>query len=171
MKLVKLFTIAVLLLSATFLSAQKQLPDMELKTLDGATVNLADYAKNGKVTVISFWATWCKPCQAELDAIADLYPDWQEAYQMDMIAVTIDTRRQLAKVGPLVESKQWEYTILSDANNELRYALGFQSIPQTYVLDTEGNIVWEHSGYVPGNEYELEEVIAKYAGKAVKAHK
>ena len=165
MKLAQLLPAIALLFCTSVLSAQKQLPDADLKTLDGATVNLSDYAQDGKVTVISFWATWCKPCQAELDAIADMYPDWQEEYDMELVAITIDTRRQLAKVKPLVESKQWEYTILSDANNELRYALGFQSIPQTYVLDKSGKIVWEHSGYVPGNEYELEEVVAKYAEK------
>ena len=165
MRFIKLLTVLFVFGCSTVLMAQKQVPSVALKTLDGQNVNLEDYASNGKITVLSFWATWCKPCQAELDAIADMYPDWQDEYNMEMVAITIDTRRQLAKVGPLVESKQWDYTILSDANNELRYALGFQSIPQTYVLDQDGKIVYEHSGYVPGNEYELEEVVAKLAGK------
>lgn len=146
-------------------SGQKQLPSVEVKTLDGQTVDLADYGKNGKVTVVSMWATWCTPCKKELDAIAEVYPDWVKDYGLELVAITIDTQRQLAKVKPLVESKGWEYTILSDANNQLRNALNFQTIPQTFLVDRTGQIVYTHSGYVPGDEYELEEQIKAAAGK------
>ncbi len=160
------YLFALLCLTVTVsLAAQKTIPAVEVKTLDGQTVNMQDFATNGKITVVSFWATWCKPCQQELDAIADLYPDWQEEYGMELVAVTIDTRRALAKVPPMVETKGWEYTILSDVNQQLRQALNFQTIPQTFLLDQQGNIVYEHSGYVPGNEYELEDKIRKLAGK------
>jgi peroxiredoxin len=57
----------------------------------------------------------------------------------------------------MVETKGWPYIILSDVNNLMRNALNFQAIPQTYVVDQQGNILYAHSGYVPGNEYELEE--------------
>ncbi|MCB0530485.1 MAG: TlpA family protein disulfide reductase, partial [Saprospiraceae bacterium] len=69
------------------------------------------------------------------------------------------TQRQLAKVKPMVETKGWEYTILSDANNILGNLLNFQTIPQTFLLNKKGEIVFTHSGYVPGDEYELEEKI------------
>lgn len=140
------------------LSAQRKLPDAQLKTLDGHTVNIQDYANNGKITLISFWATWCSPCKRELDAIADFYEEWQEKYDMELVAITIDTRRNLAKVPPIVSTKGWEYIILSDENQTLQQALGFQTIPQTYILDKEGNIVYDHNGYVQGDEYHLEEV-------------
>ncbi len=139
----------------------KKLPDTEIRTLDGQSTNLLEYVgtedEPGKITVISLWASWCKPCQTELDAIADLYPDWQEEYDMQLIAITIDTRRALAKVTPIVESKGWEYIILSDTNQALRNTLNFQSIPHTLLVDQKGNIVDVHSGYAPGDEYELED--------------
>lgn len=139
--------------------AQKALPVLEVKTLDGKTINIQDITKDGKIVVLSFWATWCKPCQLELDALADLYETWQKEYNVSIVAVTIDTQRALAKVGPMVESKGWSYTILSDANQQLKNALNFQTIPQTFLLDASGNVVYEHSGYVPGDEYELEKKI------------
>jgi peroxiredoxin len=143
----------------------KKLPDVEVKTLNGQTVNLADYGKDGKITIISFWATWCTPCKKELDALADFYPDWKEEYDCELLAITIDNSRQLAKVPVMVETKQWEYTILAGDQNAVQTAFNFQTIPQTFVIDKEGNIAYTHSGYVPGNEYELEDVVKKLAGK------
>ncbi len=146
--------------------AQKAIPAVSVKTLDGKTVDIQDYThKSGKITVLSFWATWCKPCQQELDAIMDLYPDWQEKYNAQLVAVTVDTQRALAKVAPMVSAKGWEYIILSDANQALQAALNFQSIPQTFLLDQNGNVIYEHTGYIPGNEYDLEEKIKAAAAK------
>jgi len=144
---------------------QKTVPDVNIQTLNGQSVNLQDYAKNGKITIISFWATWCSPCKKELDAIADLYPDWQEDYGVELLAITIDTQRALAKVPGIIESKGWEYEVLSDKNQDLQKALNFQTVPQTFILDKDGNIVYDHAGYTPGDEYELEDKIKELAGK------
>ena len=128
---------------------------------DGKTVNIQDYVGNGKITVMSFWATWCSPCKIELDAINEIYADWQEDYDMELLAVTIDDQRTLAKVHALVETKGWEYTILADVKSDLKKALNFQTVPQTFLINQEGEIVYTHSGYNPGDEFELEEKIAK----------
>jgi cytochrome c biogenesis protein CcmG, thiol:disulfide interchange protein DsbE len=156
---------ALFLISAQWAHSQKTLPSVEVKTLDGQTIDIQEYGKNGKITVISFWATWCSPCKKELDAIAGLYEDWQEEYDMELVAITIDTQRALAKVKPMVESSGWPYIILSDVNQQLRNALNFQTIPQTFLLDKDGQIVYAHSGYVPGDEYELENKIKDLATK------
>lgn len=152
-------TLFLMTLLAFGIQAQTTMPSVALKTLDGEGVDITDYTTKGKITVVSLWATWCKPCQKELEAISELYPDWVADYDMQLLAVTIDTRRQLAKVGPLVETKGWEFDVLSDANQGMRNVLNFQSIPYTILLDQSGNIVYEHSGYLPGDEYELEEKI------------
>jgi peroxiredoxin len=141
-------------------SAVKGLPDVQVKRLDGETVNIQEYGRNGKITILSFWATWCAPCKRELDAIMELYPEWLESYHVELVAVTIDNARALSKVRPMVEQKGWPFEILSDPNQELQQALNFQTIPQTFVVDQHGEIVYEHSGYQPGDEYELEEIIS-----------
>ncbi len=165
MKIVRLFSIAFALLISLSVFGQKEVPNLSLKTLDGKTVNLQDYKSNGKITVVSFWATWCSPCKKELDAIADIYPDWQEEYDVELLAITIDTRRALAKVPGIVETKGWDYTVLVANEQDAQNLLSFQTIPQTFLIDKNGKIVWDHNGYVPGDEDELEEVIAKLAGK------
>ena len=159
----KALTTIAFVFIASLAFAQKNIPSVEIKTLDGQSVDIQEYAQNGKITVVSFWATWCSPCKKELDAIADLYEGWQEEYDMELVAITMDTQRALAKVKPMVESKGWPFIILSDANQVLRNSLNFQTIPQTFLLDKEGNIVYTHSGYVPGDEYELEEKIKALA--------
>ena len=141
------------------------LPAINVKTLEGKSVNIQDMVGKGKITVISFWATWCSPCKRELDAIADMYPDWQEDYDVELLAITIDDARGVAKVPAMVASKGWEYKILSDSKQDLQRALNFQTVPQTFLLNAAGEIIYTHSGYSPGDEYELEEQIKKAAGK------
>ena len=146
--------------------AQKTVPNVNVKTLDGQTVNLKDYAaKSGKTLIIDFWATWCSPCKKELDAVADYYDEWQEKYNVELLAITIDNQRALPKVPGIVESKGWSYTIFAGNEEEMRNAFNFQTIPQTLIADKDGNIIFEHNGYVPGDEEELEKVVAKAAGK------
>ena len=55
--------------------------------------------------------------------------------------------------------------MLSDQNQELQKALDFQTVPQTFIIDKEGNIVYDHAGYTPGDEYELEDKIKALAEK------
>jgi peroxiredoxin len=137
----------------------KTLPSVVVKRLNGENVNIQEYGSNGKITVLSFWATWCAPCKRELDAVAELYPEWKDKYNVEVVAITVDNARAISKVRPIVEQKGWPFEILSDPNQELQQALNFQVIPQTYVVNRSGEIVYEHAGYQPGDEYVLEEVI------------
>lgn len=159
MKFLQSSAFAFLFLFSFSLNAQSTLPDVSIKTLDGQSVNIQDYANNGKYTVLSFWATWCSPCKRELDAISEYYEEWQEDLDMELIAITIDNARNLPKVKPIVETKGWEYTILSDSNEDLKRSLNFQTVPMTFLLNKAGEIVYTHSGYNPGDEFELEEKI------------
>jgi peroxiredoxin len=162
MKLLSTLAVIVTFLAASAFTSTpySTIPSVEIKTLDGKTVNIKDYVGQGKITVVSFWATWCSPCKRELDAIAEAYPDWQEDYNVELLAITIDDSRSLAKVPALIETKGWEYTVLADVKQELKKALNFQTVPQTFLLNEKGEIVYSHTGYSPGDEYELEEKIA-----------
>jgi thiol-disulfide isomerase/thioredoxin len=165
MKQIVLFSLAFFCLSLK-VAAQKTVPDVNVKTLDGKTVNLKDYAaRSGKTLIIDFWATWCSPCKKELDAIAEYYEDWQKKYNVELLAITIDNQRALPKVPGIIESKGWKYTVFAGNEEEMRNAFNFQTIPQTLVADKNGQIIFEHNGYVPGDEEELEKVVAKAAAR------
>ncbi len=160
------FAIAI---SFSFLSfAQNSLPKVNVTTAEGKTVNTSTFANDGNPIVISFWATWCKPCMRELDAIAEVYEEWQEDIGAKIVAVSIDDSRNSGKVGPLAKTKGWEYEVYIDQNQDFKRALGVNNIPHTFVLDGNGNIVWQHTGYALGDEDELYEVLEKVAaGEAV----
>lgn len=157
--------LAFLAVSVAAFSQTKTLPSANLKTLEGQTVNAKDLGKSGKITVISFWATWCSPCKKELDAINEIYEDWQKNYNVELIAISTDDSRTAAKVPAMVQSKAWPYKILLDTSRELSIAANIQSVPYTFLLDKNGNVVYEHVGYAPGDEDELEEKIKALANK------
>lgn len=156
-------TAFLILTTAILLTAQSSLPSVNIKTLDGKTVNINEFSNNGKITVVSFWATWCTPCKKELDAYAKKYEKWQEEFDMEIVAVTVDDQRALPRVKPLVAEKRWKFTILSDVKQDFQQAMSVQTIPHTYVVDKQGKIVYSHNGYLAGDEKKLEEKLRDLA--------
>ncbi len=156
----KIIYLFVALCCASGVFAQtKNLPAATIKTLEGQSFDVQELAKSGKITVISFWATWCSPCKKELDLISDLYEDWQKKYKVELVAVSIDDARTAAKVKATVASKAWPYRILHDPNQDFMRAANAPSVPYTLLLDQNGHIVYAHTGYKDGDEVELEEKI------------
>ncbi|MFN4083258.1 MAG: TlpA family protein disulfide reductase [Bacteroidia bacterium] len=135
------------------------LPSMVLKDMNGKQKNMADYSNNGKITIISFWATWCSPCKKELNNINDIYDEWKSKYNLELVAVCTDNARNVPKVKPYVDGQGWDYEIIMDVNQDFQRAMNVVQIPHTFLVDAKGNIVYQHSGYVEGDEFSLEEKI------------
>lgn len=158
----KKILISLLLLVSTISFAQiKNLPNVDVKKIDGSNFNFKNIDNNGNPIVISFWATWCKPCTKELNNIAEIYEDWQDETNVKLVAVSIDDRRSQSKVAPYVNSSGWEYEIYIDPNSDLKRAMGVSTVPHTFLLDKNKQIIWQHRGYVEGDEYELFDEILK----------
>ena len=136
-----------------------QLPAVTLKTMNGEEVRTDTLSNGGKPFIIDFFATWCKPCNRELDAISEVYEEWQEETGVKIIAVSIDQAQNINKVKPLVSNHGWEYEVLLDPNSEFKRALGCQMIPYTLIVDAKGEIVYKHNGYTDGAETELIEKV------------
>ena len=161
----KIFISLIVCLLAGYGVALAQLPAVTLKTLDGGSVQSETLSNDGKPFIIDFFATWCKPCNRELSAIAEVYEDWQQETGVKIFAVSIDQAQNTNKVKPLVDQNEWEYDVLLDPNSDLLKALGGQMIPFVVVVDGEGNIVAKHSGYTDGGENELIEEVRKLLAK------
>ena len=158
----KKILISLLLLVSTISFAQiKNLPNVDVKKIDGSSFNFKNIDNNGNPIVISFWATWCKPCTKELNNIAEVYEDWQDETNVKLVAVSIDDRRSQSKVAPYVNSSGWEYEIYIDPNSDLKRAMGVSTVPHTFLLDKNKQIIWQHRGYVEGDEDELFDEILK----------
>ncbi len=134
------------------IASSAQLPDITLTDVNGQKVNIASLSQQGHPVILSFFATWCKPCMRELSALHDLYPDWQAETGVEIIIVSVDEGQDLLKVKPLVDGNNWEYRALLDKDGQLKQALNVQSIPHVFVINKEGNIVYNHVGYVDGDE-------------------
>ena len=136
-----------------------ELPAVTLKNINGKTVNTAELSNDGKPIIISFFATWCKPCNRELSAISEVYEDWQDETGVKLIAVSIDQAQNINKVKPLVDGNGWPYEVLLDPNSDFKRALGIQMIPFVLIVDGNGKIVYKHNGYTEGAENELIEKV------------
>ncbi len=137
------------------------IPNATVKDIDGKSIQTGDLNNDGKPMIISMWATWCKPCIRELNAIKDVYPDWQEETGVKLVAISIDDARNAAKVRPFVNGEGWEYEIYIDENQDLKRLLNVNSIPHTFLVNGNNEIVWQHNGYVTGDEEDLYELILK----------
>ena len=147
--------ILLLVLLAAFCAPIKaQLPQITLKSIDGKSVRLDTISNNDKPIIVSFFATWCKPCNRELSAINEVYDEWQKETGVKLIAISIDQAQNVNKVKPLL-----------DPNGEVRRAVGAQMIPFVLVLDKNKNIVYKHSGYADGSENELYEKVKEACKK------
>ena len=153
----KIIVMATLLMLAVMASAQ--LPKVVLKDISGKAIATDTLNNNGRPFIIDFFATWCKPCNRELDAIAEVYDEWQEETGVKIFAISIDQAQNINKVKPLVDNHGWDYDVLLDPNGDLKRALGIQMIPYTLIVDGEGKIVYKHNGYTDGAEEELIEKV------------
>ena len=157
-------TILILSLFIGFASitfAQNKLPNVVIESMYGDEVKVSDFQNEGNPIIISFWATWCKPCISELDAINDQYEDWQDETGVKLIAISIDDERSSATVRSMSAGRDWPYDIYLDKNQNLKRALNVVNVPHTFLLNGKGEIVWQHNSYVPGAEDELYEEVLK----------
>ena len=139
----------------------RPLPSVDIKDVKGNPFNTLKIENDGKPIVISFWASWCKPCIKELTTIADVYADWQEETGVKIYAVSIDDARSSSLVAPLVNGKNWDYIVLLDQNGDFKRAMNVGPIPHTFVLNGKREIVWQHTSFSEGSELELIDLIRK----------
>ncbi|GAE23846.1 hypothetical protein JCM10003_3685 [Bacteroides pyogenes JCM 10003] len=141
--------------ACSMLHTKAQIPTVNLKDIDGKSINTGKVSNDGKPLIISFFATWCKPCLRELNAINEVYEEWQEDTGVKLIAVSIDEGANSFKVKPLARTQGWTFSVWLDSNKDFMRAMNVNMVPSVFVLDGKGNIAYRHTGYVEGGEAEL----------------
>lgn len=161
MKKIIAFIYALVLVIAV---SAESLPDVKVENQKGESVSTKSLLGE-KPLVILFWSTTCKPCIMELKAINEQLEEWQEDADFDIVAVSIDDSRSSSKAKAMASGFGWGFTCLFDKNQELKRAMNVSLIPQSYIIDTKGDIVWSHSGYTPGSEQNILEKIKELQKK------
>lgn len=154
----------VLVISLFFSTlAFAQVPSVKVENAKGETFDTKSLVSSGKPMIVSFWSTSCKPCIRELDAIYDALPDWKDEADFNVVAVSTDDSRLLAKARSFAEGRGWgeDYILLFDMNQDFMRAMNVSQVPHVFVLDSKGKVVYSHTSYLPGNEVELIEAVKK----------
>ena len=149
-----MFAIACLLATAS-LHAQG-LPNTQIKDVSsGKKIAFNETMEKGKVTLISFWATWCVPCKKEIKNLTLKLPEWKKDADFNYMTVSIDEARAEGLVRTYAISQGWNFPFYIDANSDLKRSLSFQNVPFTMILDKNGKVAFTHTGYEEGGEAEI----------------
>ncbi len=149
-----------LMIGLTYAQEAAKAPDFTLQDIEGKSVRLADFLGQGPI-LIDFWATWCNPCKRELPHLDNIYQKYREQ-GLVFLAISEDTPRSASKVKPYVVSMKYQGTVLLDPDGQvLKKFFGENTLPYTVLIGLDGRIIRSFTGYIPGQETQIEELVAR----------
>ena len=143
--------------------SQKVQVNLRLNRLDGKKVSLKQYLNNGPV-LINFWATWCGPCKKEMLHLDRLSKTYKQK-NLSILSISIDTQRSLSEVKRFIRSKRYDFDVFIDPNQQIFKKLNGNIMPTNLLIDKNGQVVWMHYGYMPGDEKIMEKEIVQLLNK------
>ncbi|MCL5286002.1 MAG: TlpA family protein disulfide reductase [Nitrospirae bacterium] len=118
-------------------------PDFTLSTVDGKTVHLSDL--RGKVVMLNFWATWCKPCRQEMPSMEEMYHGFKNlaGERFELIAVNENNVFYQGKIRPFLTKYGIDFPVPVDPLGKLDHLYKITGVPETFIIDQKG-VVAEH---------------------------
>ncbi|MBI9097067.1 MAG: TlpA family protein disulfide reductase [Spirochaetaceae bacterium] len=125
--------------------------EFELLNLQGVKEKLSDY--RGQVVFLNFWATWCGPCRSEMPSMEKVYQDLKDE---GFVILAVDLGEDRKTVQKFVDEYGLTFPVVLDETNAVGGMYDARSIPTTYLVDREGNILgravgarpWENPEYM-----------------------
>jgi peroxiredoxin len=134
-------------------------PDFQLKDMAARTVSLSSF--KGKVVLVSFWATWCPPCRAEMPALNKLYKGYRDK---GLVVVAVSTDRKVEYVKDYLGKYPVDFPVLMDSDVKVSRQYGVFSMPTSFLLDKNGIIIKRYLGEEDWNSTEIKSVIKAALG-------
>jgi len=142
----------------------QDLPETLIKDVNtGKKIAFNETIEKGKVTLISFWATWCIPCKKEIKNVSMKLPEWKKEVDFNYMTVSIDRVEAEGLCRTYAISQGWKFPYYIDANSDLKRSLNFQNVPFTMIIDKNGKVAFSHTGYEEGGENQIWEKIKELA--------
>lgn len=129
-----------------------KIPTMDVKDLQGNTVNSSSFSNGSKPVLLVFWISIYKIPGKELDAIEENYVDWKKETGVKVIVISVDDSRTASHVLPMVNAKGWSFEFYLDINSDFKRAMNVNNLPHTFLINGSGEIVWQAAGFMEGNE-------------------
>jgi len=149
--LVVLFVFAVPFLyaqeqdSTSLTQSGQSVPDFAVSTIDGELIKIGDL--KGKVVWLNFFATWCPACMAEMPRLENEV--WQKLKEKDFIVLALGREHTQEELKAFQKEKGFSFSIAPDPKREVYRLFAKQTIPRNYVINQEGIIVHQSTGYTP----------------------
>ncbi len=161
--MIRFLYVAVFLIGTCTTGHSQKIRDFLLDDIAGQTYSFADL-KGEHLTIIDFWASWCKPCLKAMPKLEILQKKYEDN-GVNLISINADGPRSIAKVAPLVRSLGIKNIVLKDINNEVMNDLNVFQLPTLLLIDNKGQVVFRHEGYTEGDEKVIEMQIMKILGE------
>jgi peroxiredoxin len=139
-------------------------PEFQAMRADGTNVSLSDF--RGKNVVLTFWASWCGPCQGEIGALKGFYEAHHTA-SSDFEILAISTDEDVAQAQRFARENKLSFPVLLDPHETVARAYEEKGIPTLFVIDKNRNIRYAHVGYDridPSRSESVERVLARELG-------
>jgi peroxiredoxin len=157
-------SLALAMFAALPASAADTAPGFTLRDINGKQVSLSDFSD--QVVLISFWATWCTPCQAEMPHLQRFYDTYKDK-GFTVLSINTDDARSSSQVKPMVKSKGLTFPVLLDRETSVVALYNpAKTLPFGVLLASDGSIAQVFQGYTPGEEVHVEEAIKGAIGLA-----
>jgi len=135
-------------------------PEIALKDLQGRDVKLSDL--RGKVVLVNFWATWCKPCKEEMPAMQASYDKLRDK---GFVVLAVNELEDTARVAEHIRTHSHTFEVVMDHNNQVANMYGVVGLPASFLIDPQGIVRERISGSLL-TESHIEEMVKKYGEKA-----
>jgi thiol-disulfide isomerase/thioredoxin len=130
-------------------------PDIELTSINGKKMKLSDF--RGKMVLVDFWASWCKPCRMANPHVVKAYKDFKDkefknAKGFVVWGVSLDRGADAWKAAVKADNLEWDTNFLGSQAVAGQY--GVRSIPSQFLIDGDGIVVASYVGYNPNDSFE-----------------